>query len=246
MTETITQTVTVATLPVLAYQGTRVVTTGLLAQLYGTDSHNITVNYRNNEERFEAGKHFIKLTGDELRAFKHQVNEIDLVKIARNASHLLLWTERGAARHAKMLDTDQAWEVFEKLEDNYFRVGEQHKAPAPVGEENPFKLSGEARTFAIQYLDQCQKAAQAGKAPPPLDESQMQQFADGLMSYMLLTKRWLVSFGWNDKINLQPVPSNCYVIPPEQFASVISDGGSPFPRKLLPKIAEACIERLAR
>ncbi|MDR8143073.1 hypothetical protein XC08_22250, partial [Acinetobacter baumannii] len=29
-------------------------------------------------------------------------------------------TERGAARHAKMLDTDQAWEVFEQLEDCYF------------------------------------------------------------------------------------------------------------------------------
>ncbi|EEK9283034.1 ORF6N domain-containing protein, partial [Salmonella enterica subsp. enterica] len=27
---------------------------------------------------------------------------------------------RGAARHAKMLETDQAWEVFEKLEDCYF------------------------------------------------------------------------------------------------------------------------------
>ena len=28
--------------------------------------------------------------------------------------------QRGAARHAKMLDTDQAWEVFEQLEDCYF------------------------------------------------------------------------------------------------------------------------------
>ena len=31
-----------------------------------------------------------------------------------------LWTKRGAARHAKMLNTDRAWEVFEALEDNYF------------------------------------------------------------------------------------------------------------------------------
>ena len=40
--------------------------------------------------------------------------------IARNVRSLILWTERGAARHAKMLETDQAWEVFERLEDCYF------------------------------------------------------------------------------------------------------------------------------
>lgn len=33
---------------------------------------------------------------------------------------LTLWTERGAARHAKMLDTDQACDIFEQLEDCYF------------------------------------------------------------------------------------------------------------------------------
>ncbi len=36
------------------------------------------------------------------------------------APHLYLWTKRGAARHAKMLSTDRAWEVFEQLEDTYF------------------------------------------------------------------------------------------------------------------------------
>jgi hypothetical protein len=56
--------------------------------------------------------------------------------VFRNARHLLLWTERGAARHAKILDTDQAWEVFERLEDAYFRAGEaasqgQQALPAP-------------------------------------------------------------------------------------------------------------------
>ena len=40
--------------------------------------------------------------------------------VSPNARHLVLWTERGAARHAKMLDTDQAWDVFEQLEDCYF------------------------------------------------------------------------------------------------------------------------------
>ena len=33
---------------------------------------------------------------------------------------MILWTELGAARHAKMLDTDQAWDIFEQLEDCHF------------------------------------------------------------------------------------------------------------------------------
>ncbi|EGA8634781.1 hypothetical protein ABRM53_005331 [Escherichia coli] len=45
------------------------------------------------------------------------------------ARSLILWTERGAARHAKMLETDQAWDVFEKLEDCYFS---QKDPSAPV------------------------------------------------------------------------------------------------------------------
>ncbi|EMX6652828.1 ORF6N domain-containing protein, partial [Salmonella enterica] len=46
---------------------------------------------------------------------------------------LILWTERGAARHAKMLETDQAWEVFEKLEDCYF----SQTLPSPTRQVQP-------------------------------------------------------------------------------------------------------------
>lgn len=42
------------------------------------------------------------------------------MNIVGSVRHLMLWTERGAARHAKMLETDQAWDVFDKLEDYYF------------------------------------------------------------------------------------------------------------------------------
>ncbi|MCM1507394.1 MAG: hypothetical protein NC177_09715 [Ruminococcus flavefaciens] len=35
---------------------------------------------------------------------------------------LYLWTERGALLHAKSINTDKAWEVYEFLVDNYFRV----------------------------------------------------------------------------------------------------------------------------
>lgn len=114
--------VTPDNLPTISHAGCPVVTTALLAKLYGTDDHNIIKNYNSNEGRFVAGKHFHKLEGPELRHFKDNVTQSDVVN--KRAKHLILWTERGAARHAKMLDTDEAWEVFEKLEDCYFKAVE--------------------------------------------------------------------------------------------------------------------------
>ena len=110
--------ITASSLPKAQYNNLFVITTEMLSMLYGADVKNIQNNYLRNEGRFVVGKHYFKLEGDELKEFKNKPSLRGLV--ANRAKHLILWTERGAARHAKMLETDQAWEVFEKLEDCYF------------------------------------------------------------------------------------------------------------------------------
>ncbi len=102
---------------IINFKSIPVVTTAMLAEFYGTDVNNIQQNYLRNTERFVDGKHFFKLEGTELKAFKQLT---DSKTVSKNARTLTLWTERGAARHAKMLDTDQAWDIFEQLEDCYF------------------------------------------------------------------------------------------------------------------------------
>ncbi|HDI9810745.1 TPA: ORF6N domain-containing protein [Escherichia coli] len=113
--------ISVETISPITHNQIPVITTELLAQLYGTETNNIKVNYTRNAERFVCGKHYFKLEGAGLREFKNKVTQSNLV--APRTKHFILWTERGAARHAKMLETDQAWEVFEKLEDCYFSQG---------------------------------------------------------------------------------------------------------------------------
>ena len=115
--------VSVETLSTITYKQIPVITTELLAHLYGTEAIRIRQNHHENKGRFIEEKHFFKLEGETLREFKHRVAFNYSVKIARNVRSLILWTKRGAARHAKMLETDQAWEVFEKLEDCYFSQG---------------------------------------------------------------------------------------------------------------------------
>ncbi|WP_369115056.1 ORF6N domain-containing protein [Edwardsiella tarda] len=105
-------------LEVIEWAGVRVVTTETLARGYGTDEVNIRNNLANNKARFINGTHYFTLTGLELREFKNRVN--DGYSVGKRARSLTLWTEKGAARMSKIVDTDEAWEFFEKLEDSYF------------------------------------------------------------------------------------------------------------------------------
>lgn len=125
--------------PPLSYQGVPVLTTEMLAQAYEVEAKRIRQNFANNRERFVEGKHFFLLSGNDLREFKNRVEIFDSVRIAKNVNALTLWTERGAARNAKMLDSDRAWDVFELLEETFFRV--VRPDPIPVPDDFPGTLS---------------------------------------------------------------------------------------------------------
>ncbi|HHY9816280.1 TPA: P22AR C-terminal domain-containing protein [Escherichia coli] len=120
------KTISVESLSIISFSNIPVVTTELLASLYGTEPDYIRKNFNRNSGRFVIGKHYFLLENEELREFKHSMSLRPSVKIARNVRSLILWTERGAARHAKMFETDRAWEVFEKLEDCYFSQCEKN------------------------------------------------------------------------------------------------------------------------
>lgn len=112
----------------ITYQGRVICLTQQLAQFYGCTEKNIRDNYANNRERFEEGKHFIFLEGDALNLFKQGIPD-EIGDPLKFTARLMLWTELGAARHAKMLTTDRAWDVFEQLEEAYFRQADQPSAP---------------------------------------------------------------------------------------------------------------------
>ncbi|EHL1402213.1 ORF6N domain-containing protein, partial [Escherichia coli] len=129
-------------IPVLEWQGVRVVTTKILAKGYGTDADNIKKNFSRNAERFCEGKHFYKVIGDDLNNLRVTLSNSQN-PISPKARSLILWTERGAARHAKMLETDQAWAFFEKLEDSYFRQKEQQPVAIPQTLPEALRLAAE-------------------------------------------------------------------------------------------------------
>ncbi|EDW7806506.1 ORF6N domain-containing protein [Salmonella enterica] len=115
-------------LQIIEYRGQRVVTNEQLAAGYGTDVANIKMNYSRNADRFVEGKHFFKVTGEELANLRVTFSYLQISSKTRS---LMLWTERGAANHAKMLETDQAWNYFNDLTEFYFSYRKVAALPAP-------------------------------------------------------------------------------------------------------------------
>lgn len=105
-------------LPVIEWRGVRVVTTETLAAGYGTKETNIRTNFDAHRGRFVEGIHYFTIAGEELANLR--VSNTD-AQISSKARSMTFWTERGAARMSKIVDTDEAWSFFEKMEQAYFR-----------------------------------------------------------------------------------------------------------------------------
>ena len=112
-------------------KGLKVLTTRQIAEAYGVSKDKIIYNFNYNKDRYVLGKHYIEVLGEELRRLKRTCEIQSSFKYAKT---LYLWTEKGALLHAKSLNTDKAWEVYDYLVDFYFRAKEEPKEtkPAPV------------------------------------------------------------------------------------------------------------------
>lgn len=76
------------------------------------------MNFNSNKDKFVEGNHYYCLEDEELRGFKNEEKNTNLV--GKNASQLILYTKERASRHSKMLGTDKARYMFDELEENYF------------------------------------------------------------------------------------------------------------------------------
>ena len=151
---------------VIEQQGVRVLTTAQLAESYGTDSKIIANNFNRNKERYEEGKHYICLKGAELQEFKtiHQFDEQ-----FKHSAKVYLWTERGALLHAKSLNTDKAWEVYDRLVETYFRA---QKAQTALQNLSPqlqlmIRLETEQNALKVKVTDIEQRLDSMTAEPDP-------------------------------------------------------------------------------
>lgn len=143
-------------LRITEYKGIRVLTTQQIAKAYETDRKVISYNFNHNKERYAEGKHYICLTDDELKAFR------EIHDLPTNLNKLYLWTEKGAFLHAKSLNTDKAWDVYDRLVDTYFEKP-QAKQLSPVEmmriqlgmiDDHENRINNLENTMTIDYAQQ--------------------------------------------------------------------------------------------
>lgn len=154
-------------LQIIEHRNQRVLLTSQLAESYGTDRRVISNNFSRNKERYQEGKHYYLLKGDVLKEFKgcHQIDES-----LKSTSILYLWTERGAFLHAKSLNTDKAWEVYDSLVEHYFQSREAKPSLLPsTYKEALLQLISQVEENERLELENKMKDQQIGELKPKAD-----------------------------------------------------------------------------
>lgn len=109
-----------------------------VAEIHGVPVTEIRKTIGRNESRFKEGIDFIdlKIVGDEI------TNKLGYTQMQiSKAEHIFLFSERGYAKLIKIMDTDLAWEIHDKLMDEYFQMKEEKKRSTLAGEPKRPALS---------------------------------------------------------------------------------------------------------
>jgi len=133
-------------------EGVRVLLTSQLAEAYETTPEIISNNFNRNKTRYTESKHYFLLEGEALKEFKATVHQID--DQFKHTPKVYLWTEKGALLHAKSLNTDKAWEVYDHLVETYFRMQQVAADSSQLQVLMNLKLEQQRQAAALQAIEQ--------------------------------------------------------------------------------------------
>jgi hypothetical protein len=162
-------------LKVIERNNARVLTTAQLADMFVTETKFISYNFNYNKERFEEGKHYFVLSGDERKEFLFNNHEIQ--DSSKHAKFIYLWTEKGAFLHAKSLNTDKAWNAYSQLVDDYFKKVDEAKQV-----QQPQTPDLTALSPQLQFMIQMEQRHNALEAKLTLHETNQKEITDAVTS----------------------------------------------------------------
>lgn len=98
-----------------------------IAEIHGMEDRNVRSRITDNIKRFKESVDYIDL---KQRAYEASTSEFLLSlgyakQSITQAEHIYILSERGYARLIKIMDTDLAWEIHDKLMEEYFEMREE-------------------------------------------------------------------------------------------------------------------------
>lgn len=108
-------------------EGKRCLSDKTIAEIHGMEFKNVRARITYNIKRFKENVDFIDL---KQRAYEASTLELlqklgYAIQSITQAGHIYLLSERGYAKLIKIMDTDKAWEVHDKLIDEYFTMRDE-------------------------------------------------------------------------------------------------------------------------
>ncbi len=117
-----------------------------IADANGTTTKKLNQNIERNRKRFKNGVDLLDLKDDsgvtvsDLKKMKYSQSAIN------GASHIYLLSERGYAKLLKIMDSDEAWNQYDKFVDGYFQYRELTR-----NAQKPLTLPDQIQTIALGY-----------------------------------------------------------------------------------------------
>ncbi len=105
----------------------KVVTTLQLSTIHEVEIKHLNELFNNNHNRFKEGIDYIDLkvvVGDDYKLL--ETLGYSKMQISKS-KNLLVYSERGYGKLIKLMDTDLAWDIYDKMQDEYFSMREQIK-----------------------------------------------------------------------------------------------------------------------
>jgi hypothetical protein len=131
------------TIPVIEYQGQRVITLAMVDRLHRRPDGTAKRNLADNKERFVEGKHFYLI--DYSKKYEFRTFGIDIPPRG-----LTVLTERGYSMLVKSFSDDFAWEVQEQLVDSYFDAHKPMSTAEFLVQQANLILEHEKKIAALQ------------------------------------------------------------------------------------------------
>ena len=125
----------------------KVVTDNMVADIHDMLVKNVRARITDNIKRFKEGIDFIDILNCRLPDKQQLLEQFGYSKMQiSKAEHIYLLSERGYSKLIKIMDTDLAWEIHDKLIDDYFALREVVKAQV-----DPFEgISTEMKASIMQ------------------------------------------------------------------------------------------------
>lgn len=92
------------------------------------------------------------------------INRPQIDDASKKATKLYLWTQKGAFLHAKSLNTDKAWEVYDHLVDSYFEKNQ----PLKLSTEEKIQILAQGNVELQEKVEAIDKDLQEFKRDLPL------------------------------------------------------------------------------